>query len=116
MKYLTILPMVIFVFGVSAFAQSQQEMNETADKAFKKADATLNTVYKQLQAKLDEVGKKKLQEAQRAWIKFRDAECESRADEFRGGSIMPMIYAGCAERLTKARTAELKERLKGEEG
>ncbi len=32
----------------------------------------------------DEEAKKKLVEAERLWAKFRDAECESVADDFRG--------------------------------
>lgn len=97
---------------VPAWGQTQAELNEESAKAWNKADDALNATYKQLLGKLDDEGKKKLQAAQRAWIKFRDAECESQADEYRGGSILPLIYHTCAKDLTEARTTQLKDRLK----
>ena len=97
--------------AVPAQPETQMELNMAADQAFKKADAALNIVYKQLLNQLDAEGKTKLQAAQRLWLKYRDAECESESDDYRGGSILPMIYSECAERVTKARTAELKDRL-----
>lgn len=95
----------------SARGQTQLEMNEESYKAFRKADVALNVAYKRLLGELDAEGKKNLQEAQRAWIKFRDAECESAADDYRGGSIRPLIYNTCAEALTVERTKHFTVRL-----
>lgn len=47
------------------------------DQGYKKWDAELNKVYKQLAAKLTPEQKTGLQNAQREWIKFRDAEFKS---------------------------------------
>jgi uncharacterized protein YecT (DUF1311 family) len=94
-------------------AQSQQEMNQTAEADFEKADAKLNSVYKKLLAKQDEEGRKKLIAAERAWVAYRDAEADFEADAAaRGGSMEPMIYSGTAKRLTDARIKELAEALK----
>lgn len=41
----------------------------------KEADARLNANYKELQLRLDDRGKIRLQEAQRAWIPYRDKLC-----------------------------------------
>ena len=38
-------------------------------------DARLNKVYKDVMAELSEPRKKELRDAQRAWVKFRDANC-----------------------------------------
>ena len=99
------------IFSSSGFAQTQSELNETSAAAYKKADEVLNSTYKALAAKLDDEGKKKLQVAERAWVAFRDAECDSQTDDYRGGSIRPLIYSDCATHLTEARTADLKARL-----
>ena len=40
-------------FGGNAFAQTQLEMNQTANKNFEKTDKELNQVYKKLVATLD---------------------------------------------------------------
>ena len=99
------------LFTASSFAQTQMELNQQADEAYKKSDALLNGAYEKLQAALDDEGKKKLATAQKAWIAFRDAEAESQADEYRGGSIQPMIRLDCERHLTEQRTTELEARL-----
>ena len=45
---------------------------ECTQKELEKQDARLNAAYKKLRAAESEQQKKNLQEAQRAWIKFRD--------------------------------------------
>ena len=108
----TIIALCLYLSLVPALGQTQLELNEESAKALKKADDALNAAYKELLAKLDDEGKTKLQAAEKAWIKFRDAECESAADDYRGGSIKPLIYNNCTKALTETRTADLKARLK----
>lgn len=105
------LLLVLTIYGHSSAGETQIELNMKAHKAFLKADAQLNGVYQQVRRSLDAEGKLKLRDAQRAWIKFRDADCEWAADEYRGGSIMPLIYSNRAEQMTKTRIATLKARL-----
>ena len=50
-----------------------------------------------------------LVKAQRAWVNFRDAECEAAGFQARGGTMEPMLVAGCIAELTDARTKQLKE-------
>ena len=91
--------------------QTQYEMNQCAKKAFEAADATLNPVYQRLLAMLDADEKAQLQEAQRAWLKYRDTNCEFVADEYKGGSIRPMILGYCLADMTKRRTSELRTQI-----
>src|SRR5436189_3261694 len=56
--------------------QTQAEMTQCAGKEFQAADAVLNQVYQTLTAKLDGDEKAKLKEAQTAWLKYRDSNCE----------------------------------------
>ena len=90
-----------------ADARSQSEMNQCAFDEYKKADAELNHVYQQLLPKLEAAHQEKLKAAQRAWVTFRDADCEYEAFAFEGGSMQPLIRYSCLETATKARTAQL---------
>jgi len=87
--------------------QSQMAMNQCAGVDAANADAALNKIYKQLAAKLDGKEKTALRDAQRAWIAFRDKECEYQTIGDDGGSIRPMELAMCARDMTEARTKTL---------
>lgn len=91
-------------------AVAQLDMNICADKDYRKADAALNKAYRDTMHGLDKHTADLLRTSQRAWIKFRDAECVYLNAENEGGSIYPMVYSGCLTRLTKIRTHDL---LKG---
>ena len=93
-------------------AQSQSEMNICADKRFKAADAVLNRVYNQLASKLDTDARARLKAAEVSWLKYRDDNCEYEAAPFEGGSMQPLIRSSCYERMTKARTEELRGQIK----
>lgn len=91
-------------------AMDQQSMNRCADLEYRAADARLNDIYGRLMATLgDDRLRTKLRLAQRAWIGFRDSECTFETADNEGGSIYPMVYAGCLARLTKERTHTLEQ-------
>jgi uncharacterized protein YecT (DUF1311 family) len=92
-------------------AGTQVEMNDCAGREYKAADAALNRVYQQLVAKLEAEEKTELKAAQTAWIKYRDTNCEFVADQYKGGTIRPMIYALCLADVTRNRSAELKTQI-----
>ncbi|MGO8793671.1 MAG: lysozyme inhibitor LprI family protein [Candidatus Sulfotelmatobacter sp.] len=98
-------------------AVAQSELNSCAAQDSSAADAELNRVYKDLllKNKGDDNATKKLKDAQRAWIAFRDAELEAlypAQDKQREyGSIYPMCYAMVASAMTKERTAQLRRIL-----
>lgn len=101
-----------------ANASDQATMNQCAGQEYKTADKELNAVYQQITARLKDnaEGKKLLVNAQRAWIGFRDAECNFSASGVTGGSVYPLIYSNCMTSVTKVRTEALKQYLKCEEG
>lgn len=98
---------------------TQMDMNSCADEDYQQADAQLNAQYKrtraamqQLDANLDEDtrgAEKALIAGQRAWIAYRDGECEAEGFQVRGGSMEPMMVSSCSATLTRLRTKELKE-------
>jgi uncharacterized protein YecT (DUF1311 family) len=94
--------------------QSQAEMNMCAAKRFKAADAELNRVYNRLVSKLgDDAGQLvKLKTAETSWLKYRDDNCDYEDSFFEGGSMRPLIHSSCMERMTKARTTELRGQIK----
>jgi uncharacterized protein YecT (DUF1311 family) len=98
-----------------ADAQSQAEMNMCWGKEYKAADAKLNEAYRQFMTKLNDEEKAQLKKAQLAWIAFRDANCDFVADEYKGGTMRPMIAAICLAETTNNRTTELKAQMKERE-
>ena len=92
-------------------AQSQLEMNQCAGNAYKAADGELNQVYRKLVAMLEAEEKVQLKVAQTSWLKYRDAHCDFVGDQYKGGSIRPMIHAFCLADVTRNRTTELKGQI-----
>lgn len=117
---LLLAAIVHIVLTVPAFAfdcdgGTQREMNQCAGKAFEKADAVLNARYKKIIGCLKEKAEP-LVEAQRAWINFRDAECRFQGSATEGGSIQPLVVAGCLKAITDERAKALDFYLTCEEG
>ena len=104
----------------------QQEMNWCAHQDFLEADAELNRQWAKTSAMfkerdiqwMDGHGNQDdgrpgyfptLLEAQRAWLKYRDAHCRGEGYYARGGSLEPLLVATCKTNLTRKRTEQLKE-------
>jgi uncharacterized protein YecT (DUF1311 family) len=73
-------------------------------------DSRLNEAYKKLMSKLSKDRKKSLVEAQRAWIKFREANCAFYHDP-NGGSAAHMAGNECFLNATVDRAKELEKLL-----
>ncbi|MBY3594386.1 lysozyme inhibitor LprI family protein [Rhizobium bangladeshense] len=86
--------------------------HETADKAlneqYKKTRAAMIAIDKDLDGDM-KGAEKALVKAQRAWIDYRDAQCDAFGFQARGGTMEPMLVAGCLAEETDKRTKELKE-------
>ena len=96
---------------------NQAAMNICVSEKLAAADTVLNTVYGQLRDKLDALGRRNLLAAEKAWITFRDRECDLRAGYDtehleNNGTIAPMLVGECRLTLTQARTADLRDQLK----
>ncbi|NWF59088.1 MAG: DUF1311 domain-containing protein [Fischerella sp.] len=87
--------------------QTTQEMLICGDRAYKAADKKLNQVYQALQPKLNANQKKRLTNAQLAWIKFRDAACAFEGGIYAGGSLESPTRINCLARITEQRTKDL---------
>jgi uncharacterized protein YecT (DUF1311 family) len=102
-------------------AITQSDMNDCSYRAWQAADAHLNRVYAEaiavVQARdqdypLDGPSEEdRLRAAQRAWVAFRDANCDTAGFQMRGGSAEPLLVNGCFHFMTEQRIDELQSVL-----
>jgi uncharacterized protein YecT (DUF1311 family) len=92
---------------------TQMDLNKCAADNLQSADKALNKVYQALLAKQDEAAsKRRLKEAQRAWLAFRDRECTFEVGPREtSGTIWPMEISGCLEEITATRIRALTQLL-----
>lgn len=73
-------------------------------------DAHLNSAYQTLRNRYQgQSAHQTLQDAQRAWIAFRDSDCGFMASIYEGGTIATVIHAGCMLDKTGQRALDLIE-------
>lgn len=81
---------------------------------YKAADKALNALYSETMKSLSDDGKKKLEEAQKAWLKYRNTSLSFITEVHRKtGSTGNVIIEDYRLTLTKKRIAELNFVLKG---
>jgi uncharacterized protein YecT (DUF1311 family) len=90
-----------------ANANSNVEYKECQHRAYAAADRRLNQVYQQIISRLTGVEKQKLINAQLAWIKFRDNNCDFETYGTMKGSGYSGFVSECLERMTNSRIKEL---------
>ncbi|WP_092936335.1 lysozyme inhibitor LprI family protein [Rhizobium sp. 9140] len=105
-------------------AVTQSDMTACSQQDYETADVALNAAYRKTLARAQAMDKdladlgdhmvgavEALKTAQRAWIAYRDGQCALAGFEARGGSMEPMLVAGCLAELTTKRTDELNAAL-----
>ena len=135
MKTLSTIALLLSLMApASAFAaedcadtSTQTGMNDCAGAELARADAELNSVYREAAGRLkgNAVALSTLRAAQRLWIQLRDADLSARYPvaaesdpRVEYGSMYPMLYAQARTELTRARTAYLRKQFleRGEYG
>jgi uncharacterized protein YecT (DUF1311 family) len=109
------------------WATSQMDLNQCYGEQYRKADARLNAYYQKVmdalgedlrdaQKRQDDEKKKyeeqaiqKLKTSEKAWIEYRDLNCDAARFEVWGGSMSPMVWAGCMTTVTEHRISDLKD-------
>lgn len=104
-----------------ANAATTIEIGECLDKAYTNADAELNSVWKQVMARVGgadylpakerKAWKEELLSSQRAWVQFKEHDCDAVGFEWYGGSGAAGAILSCLLAHTEARTKDLKERF-----
>jgi uncharacterized protein YecT (DUF1311 family) len=82
------------------------ELLDCMSSEFARQDARLNANYKRLMSNLSQKRKQELLVTQRAWIKFRDANCGFYFDP-NGGSAAHLAGSACVLNATAERATEL---------
>jgi uncharacterized protein YecT (DUF1311 family) len=95
---------------------NQMQLDQCAGQDFQTSDAKLNALYKSMMTKYDAPNQTKLKTAEKAWLTYRDAECDYETNVTAGGTINPMEVAICRTSKTQARIKELNAQLHCEEG
>lgn len=106
---------LVIAFSTQAMAQdldctnpsNTYEIGKCLSDQMEVADNELNIIYSQVRADQDEKGSLLLRDAQRAWIKFRDAECNRVSDAARGGTLAGTLHISCKLEHTLTRTTAL---------
>lgn len=128
-QHVAISIVAIWSFSIFAHAEDRLNCNDTSNmnqsemtmcsyQDFADADAELNKIWPKVRAyakrgdqELGEgemTGAGQLIKAQKAWLVFRDAQCELEGFAARGGSLQPMLVSGCKATLTLERVKALK--------
>jgi uncharacterized protein YecT (DUF1311 family) len=110
LKRTSLLLVGLFVISLTIVrAQTQSAMNVQTRAEFEQADSELTKTYDALLGRLpDAESKRKLQESQRAWIAFRDAEGSFAADQVRGGTAASSLRYASMTECTQQRIKQLK--------
>ncbi|GBG12538.1 uncharacterized protein NMK_0069 [Novimethylophilus kurashikiensis] len=85
-------------------------VRKVQSEEYSRWDKELNQTYSSLFAKLNDADKNRLKEAQRAWLKYRDAEIEwywSKAMFGDEGTSAPIIVAGIGIDMLRKRVCDL---------
>jgi uncharacterized protein YecT (DUF1311 family) len=98
--------------------RSQADVNNCYGNLYKASDAQLNALYTQIGGRLKDAKEttRLLVTAERAWVAFRDAECDFSASGVAGVPVFGMIHAICLDRLTNKRIDDYRTYLKCQEG
>lgn len=84
----------------------QAAINECLDRVFTRVDAALNRQWQEtLTAR--PAAAEQLRTAQRAWLAYRDAQCQSAVPSVASAQVQTSEQTLCRTRLTEARTHEL---------
>lgn len=100
---------------------TQADMNVCSFRDYLRADIELNQGWEKVAARYrgtSASGKPSPQsefglmlDAQRAWLLYREKQCDGEGKGYEGGSIRPLIENSCRERITRQRIAEFKPLL-----
>lgn len=109
-----VLSALAFLFPSFAAAQNcknpdtQLAMNACAARDYDREDKRLNQTYRDLLTKIESAKREKLREVQRAWLSYRDLNCDFQSADYEGGSIYSLVQSSCLGEMTKQRTKDLK--------
>lgn len=114
---------LVLLIPISSFAQTDCEFTKAmcvAQSNYERADTELNKTYQLIVQKIKSnefedylVSKKRIRKSllrsQRAWLKYRDANCEAYYTLFSGGTSRNIDRLVCLSEMTTTRSQQLRE-------
>jgi uncharacterized protein YecT (DUF1311 family) len=88
-------------------AETTAQMRACENARYEQANQELNALYTRLIKQLEPQRQEKLRIAQRAWIRFRDANADFLASSAEGGTLAPLLKVTALADMTEARVKEL---------
>jgi uncharacterized protein YecT (DUF1311 family) len=93
------------------------DLDQCYNRVYRQADTELSRVYRQLSDKLADPSERELlQQAEQAWVQYRDKQCTFETAGTRDGTIHPIEVSDCLTAKTQAHVEELLHQLSCPEG
>lgn len=87
------------------------QMLDCLGAELERKDAELNDLWAKVPAAIGSDAMTPVRKAQRAWIAFRDAQCEAASSLTGDGSLSAIAYSSCVLEMTEDRVSELRRML-----
>lgn len=98
--------------GAQVCDGSTQGQEVCLARKLKVVDHKIDLVASSLRkASFDSPAKGRVDQAEKAWFAFRDADCRSSSDLFEGGTEAGVLFEGCELGDSNARLKQLKQQL-----
>jgi uncharacterized protein YecT (DUF1311 family) len=92
-----------------AEAETTLGMEGCSEQVILKSDAKIDAVAKEIFARLgSNAARRRFVTAQRAWLTYRNADCESVSDKYEGGTLAGVVGADCAAKRTTRHLIEIR--------
>ena len=93
---------------------TQFDLNVCSFRDYLRADIELNRQWEALKRRLAGATKNYavMLSGQKAWLTYRDKQCEFWSGWYEGGSIAPLVVNSCLTDITEVRSKELGQQLK----
>lgn len=91
-------------------AATTYEMGACVKAEGRRQERLLRRATSRLERLLSTPERQALRKAHAKWLGERAARCRAEASDFRGGSMMPLVQAGCMNEAARVRIAEYETR------
>ncbi|ENW50466.1 lysozyme inhibitor LprI family protein [Acinetobacter baumannii] len=88
---------------------NQTALNNCSANALNSANQKINIAYANYMKELSPTEKLQLKEAQRAWIQYKEKDCQFQSSPVLKGSLYPFVHNACLVEKTETRIKELQD-------
>ena len=79
-----------------------------AKAAYETTDQRLNELYQKILNDLNGQQETLFRQAGRAWVDYKQAQCEAATKRYEGGSMQPLVRYSCLDQITESRIETLR--------